>query len=150
MNYPNLLADTPEIVRDQDMGTISKIGNKSKGVNSSKKINQWGRRLQAQWMVKEAYVQNEEDEDSGLLNLHKVRSIGYIKEAIAWNPDVNADRVSAMGVLMILRADRERMDLTYEPEAEKGLESDKFWDKSFNGGKSYIDTKNFGQFFQKP
>jgi len=142
-----LLADTPEIVRDQDMGTISKIGNKSKGVNSSVKINSWGRRLQAQWMVKSAYVQEENDENR--LNLHKIRSIGYVKEAIAWNPDVNADRVSAMGMLMILRADRERMDLSYEASSDKGLEADKFWDKSFKGkANSYIDSKNFNKFLQ--
>jgi hypothetical protein len=148
-NSLHLLADTPEIIRDQDMGTISRIGNKSKGVNSSKKINAWGRALQAQWMVKPAYVQEENDEN--LINIHKIRSIGYVKEAIAWNPDVNADRISAMGVLMILRADRERMELNYEPETDKGMESDSFWDKSYKGkGNSYINTKNLEGFFQKP
>jgi hypothetical protein len=148
-NSLHLLADTPEIIRDQDMGTISRIGNKSKGVNSSKKINAWGRRLQAQWMLKPAYVQ--EDEDENLLNIHKIRSIGYIKEAIAWNPDVNADRVSAMGILMILRADRERMDLHYEDDTVDELAGNSFWDKSYGGKRnSYIDSKNFNKFFQNP
>ena len=148
-NSLHLLADTPEIVRDQDMGTISKIGNKSKGVNSSKKINAWGRAMQAQWMVKPAYVQEEDDEN--LLNIHKIRSIGYIKEAIAWNPDINADRVSSMGVLMILRADRERMDLSFESEDDKGMESDTFWHRSYKGKqKSYIDTNKMSGFFQNP
>jgi hypothetical protein len=148
-NSLHLLADTPEIIRDQDMGTISRIGNKSKGVNSSKKINAWGRRLQAQWMLKPAYVQ--EDADENLLNIHKIRSIGYIKEAIAWNPDVNADRVSAMGILMILRADRERMDLHYEDDTVDELAGNSFWDKSYGGKRnSYIDSKNFNKFFQNP
>ena len=61
------------------MGTISKIGNKAKGVNSSTKINAWGRRLQAQWMMHSAYIQEEDEEGPELLNLHKIRSIGYLK-----------------------------------------------------------------------
>lgn len=146
-NNLHLLADTPEIIRDQDMGTISRIGNKSKGVNSSKKINSWGRALQAQWMIKDAYTQEEEEE--GLMNLHKIRSIGYIKEAVAWNPDVNADRVSAMGMLMILRADRERREISYSDDTSKGMESDNFWNKSYKGkANSYIDSKKFGDLVQ--
>jgi hypothetical protein len=140
-NSLHLLADTPEILRDMDIGTISKIGNKSKGVNSSTKVNAWGRRLQAQWMMKEAYAQTEEEEDNPLLNMHKIRSIGYIKEAIAWTPDVNADRVSAMGVLMILRADREKRDFDYIDETDNNLAQDDFWDRSFNKN-SYTITKN--------
>lgn len=130
-----LLADTPEIVRDMDMGTISKIGNKSKGVNSSKKINSWGRRLQATWMVQTAYQQFDPNVEEGeeapvLLNLHKIRSVGYIKEAIAWNPDINADRVSAMGMLMILRADREQRIVDYEV-VHKSLADDNYFARNF-------------------
>jgi hypothetical protein len=141
-NNLNLLADTPEILRDMDIGTISRIGNKSKGVNSSVKVNAWGRRLQVQWMLKEAYAQTEEEEDTPLLNMHKIRSIGYLKEAIAWAPEVNADRVSSMGMLMILRADREKRDFGYiENEDEDNLANDDFWNRGF-GENSYTITKN--------
>jgi hypothetical protein len=138
-NSLHLLADTPEIIRDMDMGTISRIGNKSKGVNSSKKLNAWGRRLQATWMVQTAYTQNadEEGEEKVLLNLHKIRSIGYIKEAIAWNPDINTDRVSAMGMVMILREDRAKRLVTFE-DTNPGLENDSFWDRSYGGGQKSL------------
>jgi len=142
-NNLQLLADTPEIVRDMDMGTISRIGNKSKGVNSSKKINSWGRRLQATWMIQGAYTQYEEDEDKGLLNLHKIRSIGYLKECIAWNPDINTDRVSAMGMLMILRADREQRLVDFEI-TDPGLEKDDFWNRGFK-----IETNILGNYKEK-
>lgn len=129
-NCLHLLADTPEIIRDMDMGTISKIGNKSKGCNSSKKLNAWGRRLQATWMIQRAYTQDDNEEDEALLNLHKIRSIGYVKECIAWNPDINTDRVSAMGMLMILRADREQRLVEFEV-IDQGLETDDFWNRGF-------------------
>jgi hypothetical protein len=129
-----LLADTPEIVRDMDMGTISRLGNKSKGLNSSVKVNSWGRRLQSQWMLNKAYSQ--EDDDDGLLNLHKIRSIGYIKEAIAWSSDINADRVSAMGMLMILREDRIKREIELEDNKINNNKED-FFDKLFKKKKSY-------------
>ena len=134
----HLLADTPEIIRDMDMGTISKIGNKSKGVNSSKKINAWGRRLQATWLIQPAYKQlkyddeGEEIEQDTILNLQTIRSVGYIKELIAWHPNINADRVSAAGVLMILRADREQREVNYETPSE-GLNTDEFWSRNYTG-----------------
>jgi hypothetical protein len=136
-----LLADTPEIIRDMEIGTISRVGNKSKGVNSSKKVNAWGRALQAQWMMQDAYVDNaEEQEGPAPLNLHRIRSVGYLKEALSWNPDGNFDRVSSMGMLMILRADRERATV-YIDETETGLESDDFWDRSYGTKKSFYMKK---------
>ena len=123
------------------MGTISRIGNKAKGVNSSTKINSWGRRLQAQWMMHVAYAQ-EEDDGPELLNLHKIRSIGYIKEAIAWNSDINTDRVSAMGMLMILRADRERLEVSIETK-EDTLSTDDFWDRSFGTDKNFYMENSY-------
>jgi hypothetical protein len=123
-----------------DISTISRIGNKSKGVNSSVKVNAWGRRLQAQWMLKQAYAQTPEEEENPVLNMHKIRSIGYIKEAIAWTPDVNADRVSAMGVLMILRADREKQDFDMMEEEGDNLATDDFWDRAYKGNSYTIQN----------
>jgi hypothetical protein len=95
------------------------VGNRSKGTNTNKVINAWGRKLQADWLISTAYTPFEEEErdDQGnivfkpqLLNLHRVRSIGYLKELLSWDPDGNYDRISAMGMLMILRADREKYE----------------------------------------
>ena len=85
-------------------------------------------------MVQTAYQQYHleegEEKEEVLLNLHKIRSIGYIKEAIAWNADINADRVSAMGMLMILRADREQRLPEFEATSS-GLEEDDFWSRGY-------------------
>lgn len=95
------LADTPQVLKDMQMiKNTNAYGNKAKGVNSGKGVNALGRRLQADWMLEKASGDNG---NKGLLNLHTIRSIGYLKEAIAWNPDGNFDRVSAMGMVMILR-----------------------------------------------
>jgi hypothetical protein len=96
----------------------SMFGNRSKGTTASKAINSWGRKLQSDWLIGVAYnAESDTIDESGniieaprILNLQKVRSIGYLKELVSWNPDENFDRISAMGMLMILRADREKFE----------------------------------------
>lgn len=97
-NQLSYLADNPQILKDMDMVKMtSAYGNKAKGTNSNERINAWGRRLQADWMLSKSY------NDDNKMNLHNIRSVGYLKEAINWNPDGNFDRISSMGMLMILR-----------------------------------------------
>jgi len=60
-------------------------------------------------MMSPASNQDYDEEGNQLgekLNMHTERGIAYIEELIAWNIDINADRVSAMGMLMIYREDR--------------------------------------------
>jgi len=128
-NCLHLLADNPESMKDLDItATTYSTGNKSKGVNSSKKLNAFGRRLQVSWMMHDAY--NVNADASPLLNLHKIRSLGYLREAAAWNPDGNFDRISALGMLMILRAERERFQLNLETPKDDFTQN-AFWDRAF-------------------
>jgi len=104
-----MLADTPEILTDKQLSKPKSVsGNVSKGINATSAINSYGLRLQADWMVETAYSDefidqgdNETDNKPIIPNFRKIRSIGYIKEAVAWHPKINADRVSAMNMVMI-------------------------------------------------
>lgn len=135
------LCDTPQVLRDMEYVKSAAFGNRSKGTSASKNINAWGRKLQADWLIETAYAPFEEDEvdEQGnvierprKLNLHKVRSIGYLKELQAWNPDDNFDRISAMGMLMILRADRAKYEQNKHEDRIKTLYDDP-WFKRFGG-----------------
>jgi hypothetical protein len=101
-NALHYLADTPEILKDMDMLKPSMAN--PKGTRSTKPINAWGRQLQVTWMLSQAYSQGEEPK----LNIHTIRSIGYLEETIVWNHDGNFDRVSAANMLFILREDKLR------------------------------------------
>lgn len=132
-NVLSYLADNPQILKDMEMVKATNLyGNKSLGTNSGVKINAWGRRLQADWMLEPAYG----EEKTGLLNLHKIRSIGYLKEAIAWNEDINTDRVSAMGMLMILREEYKKYKLQVANatmnEKVKSLSNDDFFKLNYD------------------
>ena len=129
-----LLAENPQILKDMDMQRTTYSGNKAIGTNSGKLVNQWARRLQADWLMKEAYHANESNEEESeirRLNMHTIRSIGYLKELIAWNIDNNTDRVSAMGMLMILKEDRAKIEVNTSFKKEENFNNNKFWDKHF-------------------
>ena len=70
------------------------------------------------------------------LNLHFLRDIAYIEECIKWNADGNFDRVSAGGMLFILREDRyRRTESLKENGGNNGsdIAKDKFFNKNFKG-----------------
>lgn len=124
------LCDTPQILRDMEYMKYTPYGNKSKGTGSGVKINAWGRRLQVDWMFEQAY-----GEEDGILNMHTIRSIGYLKEAVAWNIDGNFDRVSAMGMLMILREEKAKYQLYLDDDKESNKEEG-FWNNYRFGRKN--------------
>ena len=72
---------------------------------------------------------------SGKLNLQTIRSVAYLKECIAWNPDINADRVSAMGMLMIYREDRAKIELRESEDRIKTIYEDP-WFNRFKSNKN--------------
>lgn len=122
-----LLEDTPPELRDMDMQKGSTVGNKGKGVYATPGINKWGReQLGPAWMNEQAT--NKED---GVTNVNTLLSVGLIKEAIFYNPDINADRITAFGLLMIFR----EIKLKYKPDKkEKPIASyneDPFFERTY-------------------
>lgn len=130
-NALHRLCDTPQILRDMDYVKATNLyGNKAKGSHANKPLNTWSRKLQADWMLTKAIG----DDESEKLNLHTLRGIAYIEEAIKWNSDGNFDRVSAMGMLMILREDRFKRIQTIKDgqyQKHKSLAVDSFFEKNY-------------------
>jgi len=114
-NALHLLCDTPEILRDMDIVKSVMHGNRSKGTRTTTEVIKLGKTLQRSWMLKQIEIDViDENHPDGVVtqyipNLKRIRSIGYIKEAIAWTPDGNFDRCSAMDMVMILREDRAKI-----------------------------------------
>jgi hypothetical protein len=130
-NCLHFLADVPQVLRDMDMVKATNLyGNKAKGTHANKEINKWGRLLQSQWMQTKAHG----DDDDNRLNLHRIRSIPYLEECIAWNSDGNFDRVSASGMLFILREDRFKRINSLKGNVDKTIKklaNDTFFTKNY-------------------
>lgn len=141
-NCLHYLSDVPQVLKDMDMVKATNLyGNKAKGTHANKEINKWGRMLQAQWMQTKAHG----DEDDERLNMHRLRSIPYIEECIAWNSDGNFDRVSASGMLFILREDRMKRTASAKDNQHKKITNasfDNFFSKNY---KTQTNVTNWQQ-----
>lgn len=136
MNSLHLLADTPEVLVDREMMSSTMMSRK-KGTPATVAINKWARELIKQWLI----TPTPDDED--FMNLQKIRCMPLIKELIYWNKDGNFDRVSALGMVLILK--QERVQHVVETEKKiKSIATDSFWDRPFK--KNYGYSRNiFGR-----
>lgn len=125
MNCLYLLADTPEYLKDKDVIKNIGVGNNSKGVKATKPVNDYANRLIRDWLLKPVTIQSGEDgEETTVFNLTRIRNRALIKELMLYNPDINVDRVRALGLLMLYR---EQFMVTYngDPSSSKNVvESD--------------------------
>ena len=125
------LCDTPQILKDMQMTKDMGYGNTSKGTMANAEVNKWGRKLHADWMN----TSLEDEENPGKLKLHTMRGIAHIEEAIKWNSDGNFDRISAAGMLFIIREDRYKRTQSAIANKDKEIETlsnDKFFNRNFN------------------
>jgi hypothetical protein len=122
----HLLCDTPSYLRDVEEQKQNLFGNRSKGTRASAGINADALRLQKTYLLT-PYSYGDEDNLKTTINLRRIRSLGYLEELYEFNPDNNFDRVSAMGMVMILR--QERIKLTEsmnKQDSSEYLEVDEF------------------------
>lgn len=143
MNCLYLLADTPEYLKDKDIIKNIGIGNNSKGVKATKPVNDYANRLIRDWLLKPVTIQSGEDgEETTVFNLTRIRNRALIKELMLYNPDINVDRVRALGLLMLYR---EQFMVTYngDPSSSKNVvESD------YLGNDDYF-TRNYDNRLRK-
>lgn len=104
-----LLTDQLEFLRDKQMIKDVGYGNKAKGTNAVLAVNSYARNLLRAWLLRPTIVIQEVDGEStevAVPALFNVRSRALIKELINFNNEGNFDRISAMGMLMLLREDK--------------------------------------------
>ena len=143
MNCLYLLADTPEYLKDKDIIKNIGVGNNSKGVKATKPVNDYANRLIRDWLLKPVTIQSSEDgEETTVFNLTRIRNRALIKELMLYNPDINVDRIRALGLLMLYR---EQFMVTYngDPSSSKNVvESD------YLGNDDYF-TRNYDNRLRK-
>lgn len=109
MNCTHLLADTPEFLRDKQLIKYSSFGSNAKGVNASAAINAYANNLIRDWLMKPVtIIQNVDGEDVEVTvyNLSFLRNRALIEELIAFNPEINVDRIRALGMVMLYREEK--------------------------------------------
>lgn len=109
MNCTYMLADTPEYLREKDIVKKTGFGNASKGVPATAMLNKHEDELLRDWLLmpKVKIEQNQEGDDveTTIPNVMTIRNLALLRELSRYAPDINVDRVRAMGITMIMRND---------------------------------------------
>lgn len=136
------LADTPEYLRDKQLVKYSSFGSNAKGVNVSANINNFANRLIKDWLLMKVPI--EVKQEDGHIEIQKVPKLytlktrALIEEAIQFNPDINVDRIRALGILMlyreqyIIRYGTGRTESSSERLSKDYAGNDEFFTKNFD------------------
>lgn len=147
MNSTHLLADTPEYLRDKQLIKYSNIGSNIKGVNANAAINNYANSLIREWLLKPVVIQTVDENGNAVevtsMNLFFIRNRALLEELIAFNPEINVDRIRALGMVMLYR--EEKMVLY---QGNPARERDK--DLSDYLGNDPFFTNNYEKKFNKP
>jgi hypothetical protein len=109
LNCTHLLADTPEYLRDKQLIKYSAFGSNSKGVNASAAINNYANNLIKDWLLKPVPTiigEGEEVTETTIPNLYRLKNRALIEELISYTPELNVDRIRALGMVMLYREEK--------------------------------------------
>lgn len=136
------LADTPEYLRDKQLVKYSSFGSNAKGVNVCANINNFANRLIKDWLLMKVPIEvKQEDghiEIQEVPKLYTLKTRALIEEAIQFNPDINVDRIRALGILMlyreqyIIRYGTGRTESSSERLSKDYAGNDEFFTKNFD------------------
>lgn len=109
LNCTHLLADTPEYLRDKQLVKYSSFGSNQKGVNASAAINNYANGLIRDWLlqpVSTTITEDNETKEIQMPRLYLLRNRALIEELIAFTPEINVDRIRALGMVMLYREEK--------------------------------------------
>ena len=128
-NQAYLLMDTPTYL--QDIIKNSKVDRK-KGMHMNQGIKEHGEDLINAWL------REEHDTDIDVLNLHKLRSIPFIKELIAYDEEGNYDRVIAFMCIMYACQQMRRHRVEETQQKATGVYASNLFNKSITRKQSKL------------
>ena len=119
-NCEYLLADQPLCIKD--VIPSSKV-NRNKGMHMSTELKDYGEGL-----IKTYLIEQYNNESPDILNMHKIRSQGLLKELIAYDGEINTDRVMAFMMLMYYLLELRKYKFEEKKDNSKKIQNSKFFD----------------------
>lgn len=107
MHSTYLLADTPQYLRDKQIIKYSGFGSSAKGVSATAPVNNFANRLIKDWFNKLVPIERTDENGNKEIiqtpSLYLLKTRALIEEAIQFNPEINVDRIRALGMVMLYR-----------------------------------------------
>lgn len=141
MHSTYLLADTPQYLRDKQIVKYSGFGSSAKGVSATAAVNNFANRRIKDWFNELTPVESTDEKGNKVINqvpkLYLLKNRALIEEAIQFNPEINVDRIRALGMVMLYR---EQYLILYNGEPKKAISgrklhnylgNDKFFENNY-------------------
>ena len=110
MNCTHLLAETPEYLREKQLVKYSAFGSNKYGVNANAPVNDYANGLLRDWLLKPIVVINKgsggELQETTIPMLYTIRNRALLEELASYTPELNVDRIRAMGMVMLYRQEK--------------------------------------------
>lgn len=109
MQCTHLLADTPEYLRDKQLVKYSAFGSNAKGVNATAAINNYANSLIRDWLLQPVPIivkEEGEEKEVNVPRLYSLRNRALLEELISYTPELNVDRIRALGMVMLYRQEK--------------------------------------------
>ena len=103
-----MLTDVLDFLKEKKLAKEG-FGNKSKGTQATAPVNAYAKSRLRSWLLSPiSVIQNIDgkDQETTIPRLFTLRNRALIKELINYNSEGNFDRISAMGMVMLLREDK--------------------------------------------
>jgi hypothetical protein len=152
MNSTHYLAETPEYLREKEMIKYSPFGSNKYGVNAGSAINDYANGLLRDWLLKPVPTQVKGDDgnyiEQSVPSLYFIKNRALLEELIAYTPELNVDRIRAMGMVMLYRQEKiilykGNMEVTKNEELDSSyLGNDPFFSNNY-------DAKRIGSKFSQ-
>lgn len=102
-----LLAETPEYLREKNLIKYKGFGSSAYGINASAGINNYANSLIKDWFNKLVPVVTHNDNGTETMTevpiIYTLKGRALIEEAIQFRPELNVDRIRALGMVMLYR-----------------------------------------------
>lgn len=143
MQCTHLLADTPEYLRDKQMIKYSAFGSNAKGINASAAINNYANNLIRDWLLQPVPTiikEGGEEKETNIPRLYSLRNRALLEELISYTPELNVDRIRALGMVMLYRQEkiilyRDNLNAKSQEEVSSSyLGNDSFFQRNYTQG----------------
>lgn len=138
MSSTHLLALTPNYLREKQLVKYSSFGSNRFGVNMNVPLKDYAYSLIRDWLNKSTQViidNNDKKESVSVPNLYTIRNRALLEELIAFHPELNVDRISALAQVMLYREEKlVQFKGKIKEENIKGSKKkeDEFFTKNYN------------------
>lgn len=110
MNCTHYLAETPEYLREKQLVKYSAFGSNRYGVNANATINDYANSLLRDWLLKPEVIHIKQPDgemvEESVPMLYTIRNRALLEELISYTPELNVDRIRAMGMVMLYRQEK--------------------------------------------